>query len=397
MPPDDPIDLTVEPRDLLPQVVVDEWLPSEEESILFLFQFDRYPPYPSHYILPSDFQSFLHQDEILRFDYQSLLKISPPAHSSISKGYQDAIKNSKSPIHSITLKPYYGISPITVPAWIFVYWTEIERAVNTRKRWKVALEWVHKQSSSPLATELCYRVLLGLASFSWSHGVAYTCDITPLFLDTTEKSYLSSFHIDHMNAQTRLQYERLHGPSVAGRHIFATVDHFDAIISFYSQRHAKKGGPLWDNLMVIENQIIKGEVDGLSGAMYLPSKHWVSVVINFKHQKIFYGDSLGWKIPDHERRALQNWIKHLVGRSIKFPPCDKITFDRLSTGHQVDGTSCGLFALNAIAHHHLGHSLLPSDQITLACRRMEIALVIISSMTVCLFHMVQNIITQHTL
>ena len=90
---DNPIDLTVEPRDLLPQVVADKWSPSKEESTPSLFQFDRYPPYLSHYILPSDFQSVLHQDEILRFDYQSLLKISPPAHSSISKAYQDAIKN----------------------------------------------------------------------------------------------------------------------------------------------------------------------------------------------------------------------------------------------------------------------------------------------------------------
>ena len=108
----------------------------------------------------------------------------------------------------------------------------------------MALEWVHKQSSSPLATELCYRVLLGLASFSWPHDATYTFDITPLFLDTTEKSYLSSFHIDHMNAQIRLQYERLHGPNITNHHIFTTVDHFAAIISFYSQRHVKKEGPL---------------------------------------------------------------------------------------------------------------------------------------------------------
>jgi len=34
MPLDDPIDLTVDHKDLLPQVIVDEWLPSEEESVL---------------------------------------------------------------------------------------------------------------------------------------------------------------------------------------------------------------------------------------------------------------------------------------------------------------------------------------------------------------------------
>ena len=59
--------------------------------------------------------------------------------------------------------------------------------------------------------------------------------------------------------------------------------------------------------------------------------------------------------------------------------------DELPTGHQTDGTSCGLFALNSIAHHHLGFPLLPSDPVPLACRRIEIALNIIGMMTVCVF------------
>ena len=106
---DDPIDLTVDPRDLLPRVIIDEWLPSEDESILFLFQqFDRYPPWPSHYILPPNLQLTLHRDPVQEFDYGSLLKVSPPALQSFSKTYQDTLKKSKYPILSVTLQPHHG-------------------------------------------------------------------------------------------------------------------------------------------------------------------------------------------------------------------------------------------------------------------------------------------------
>jgi len=44
--------------------------------------------------------------------------------------------------------------------------------------------------------------------------------------------------------------------------------------------------------MVVENKIIKGEIDSFGGAMYLPL-HWVSVVIDFQQLKVLYGNSLG--------------------------------------------------------------------------------------------------------
>ena len=75
----DPIDLTADLGDLLPQVIIDEWLPNEDRSILFLFQgFNNYPPHPTHYILPPNFLSVLHQTPIQEFDYKHLLSIPPP-------------------------------------------------------------------------------------------------------------------------------------------------------------------------------------------------------------------------------------------------------------------------------------------------------------------------------
>lgn len=233
---DDPIDLTVDPRDLLPQPVVDGWLPHEEESVLHLFQFNQYPPHPSQYILPSNLQPFLHQAPIQEFNYQSLLHIAPPTMSSISKAYQDEIKKSKDPILSVTLIPCHG-DQVILPVWVFNYWTEIGCVVKIRKQWKDALKWVQGYSTLPLATDLCYRLLLGLSSLSWSQAAAYTGDITPLLSNSSRGSYLSSYHIDHMVTQIGTQYKAQHGPDAASCHIFATVDHFNAIYQFYSKIH----------------------------------------------------------------------------------------------------------------------------------------------------------------
>jgi hypothetical protein len=133
IPPNDPIDLTVDTRDLLPQDIIDEWLPGEEKSVLSLLQeFSQYPPHPSHYTLPSNLQSVLHQDEVQAFNYGSLLTIGPPALPSILKAYQDAIKKSPHPVLSITLKLYYG-DPVQLPVWVFDYWVEIECVVDIWK------------------------------------------------------------------------------------------------------------------------------------------------------------------------------------------------------------------------------------------------------------------------
>lgn len=109
MSSDDVIDLTKDLKDLLPQVVINEWLPRDDKSIFSLFrQFDQYPPPPSQYILPTNFQTVLHQDPIENFNCGSLITISPPEDTSILEAYQSAIEKSKYPILSITLQPQYG-------------------------------------------------------------------------------------------------------------------------------------------------------------------------------------------------------------------------------------------------------------------------------------------------
>ena len=194
------------------------------------------------------------------------------------------------PTLSVTLQPQHS-DPIVLPAWIFAYWAEIGRVADIQKQWKTAMTWVQRTSALPPAMNLCQNLLLGLSSFSSSHWAAYTCELTSLLSSSSEESYLSSFHIDHMIWQTRDQYKAQHSPEIANCHIFATVHKLGAIIHFHGAMHMKREGHLWDHLLVIENKIITGEVDSSSGIIHLPL-HWVSVVIDFQQLKILYGDSL---------------------------------------------------------------------------------------------------------
>ena len=126
------------------------------------------------------------------------------------------------------------------------------------------------------------------------------------------------------------------------------------------------------------------EVDSMSGAIHLPD-HWVSIVINFPQHQILYGDSLRNPIPRRVYRACERWVRTLIRRSANLGDDGEINVNELPTGHQTDGTSYGLFALNSIAHHHLGFPLLPSDPVPLACHWIEVALDIIGMMMVCVF------------
>ena len=115
---------------------------------------------------------------------------------------------------------------------------------------------------------------------------------------------------------------------------------------------------------------VRGEVDSVGGAHYLPL-HWVSVVFDIKAGHVLFGCSLKHRIPRVERYAFARWIWWLGKRSGRNLDVNSIP---VHTGYQDDAVSCGLFALNALDHHYLGHQLLPTNQISLVCAWMDIAL-----------------------
>ena len=170
--------------------------------------------------------------------------------------------------------------------------------------------------------------------------------------------------------------------SDAVHHIFTTVDQFGAIMTFYGRVLVKKEGVWWEQLKGIENRIIQGEIDSICGIINLNQNHWVSVVIDFRQCQILYGDSFHQQMPTCQHKSYQRWVKHLINQSKNL--VGEIAVGDLATGVQDDGISCGLFALNSIAHHYFEDPLLPTNSVALNFRRKEIGLNILGTMVVCL-------------
>jgi hypothetical protein len=380
------IDLTEDHGGHIPPDIWKNWLPIQGKSVFHLLQFDQFPANKTHYLVPPDLTPMLHEADIPDFDYATLLQLGPPVIPSVSMAYQEAIRTAQHLVNSVTLTPSPLLGePVRLPVWVFDYWREIELAASYQVEWRAALEWLESYSKSPEATGFCQKLLMALSFFSWSGHNTSVKDITSLLSGSPPKSYLSDFHIDHTIKQISKHHQDLHGPKVSGRHIITTVGILGSIITFYGSGRAppKMGNTLWEHLAEIENRIVRGEVDSVGGVHHLPL-HWVSVVFQFQEGYILYGDSLCQKIPTSHHKAFTRWVTHLYQRSGRNMDNNYIPVCPLPTGCQNDTASCGLFALNAIGHHYLGHSLLSPDPTSVACRRMEIALDLIYENTVCL-------------
>jgi Ulp1 family protease len=75
----------------------------------------------------------------------------------------------------------------------------------------------------------------------------------------------------------------------------------------------------------------------------IDDSHWTAVVIDATTFKICYGDSFGTMVSPFLKDAINWWLSHHVPA-----PLD---WDTLEVSRQEDSHSCGLFAINAIAHY----------------------------------------------
>lgn len=73
------------------------------------------------------------------------------------------------------------------------------------------------------------------------------------------------------------------------------------------------------------------------------NNHWVSIVVNFSKQSVLAGNSQPSEVEGSVVTAF-NWFANLVHMGT-------YNFYRLPSTQQLDANSCGLMAVNAVAHH----------------------------------------------
>ncbi|KAG1863234.1 hypothetical protein DFJ58DRAFT_839203 [Suillus subalutaceus] len=156
--------------------------------------------------------------------------------------------------------------------------------------------------------------------------------------------WLSDSLIDMMtaNLNSRLGMARRHDVTIVSTHFSDTLL-LARDISYHNQKYD-----------VLEN--IKRDVN-IKRYLYFPvhlrvSKHYIAFVIDFHNRTFACGDSLDPKSrPELIINKLQWWF------SKRFDGEFKDLGPTLSHGHQVDSSSCGLFAINTIEHHVFGCTL----------------------------------------
>jgi hypothetical protein len=289
----------------------------------------------------------------------------------LSDSYKNAIKAASLPILSFTLVPTSGY-PVRLPIWVLDYWREINRAMDYRRSWKSALDWLKGIYGPESMVEICDQVMAGLSYFPWNGGNCSVCGMVSLLTN----SYLSDFHIDYTLTKISHHHRNHHGVKVSDRHVFLTVFDLDSIAAAYlgGIRNARAVDKRIQ-LLEVENKIISGQVDSVAGVLHLVN-HWTSLVITFKPPRIYYGDSIGNSMPPNKASSFRRWVCHMLDRSGHGIPESDISIYPLPTAVQQDPFSCGLFALNAISHHYLPQNspLLQSDVFSLAHCRLELAL-----------------------
>jgi Ulp1 family protease len=70
--------------------------------------------------------------------------------------------------------------------------------------------------------------------------------------------------------------------------------------------------------------------------------HWVALLIDFRNHKVYYGDSMGGAINEELKVAYDWWLSMHDEKMFKWVPMDITS--------QQDRYSCGVLAVNALAH-----------------------------------------------
>ncbi|KAG1863253.1 hypothetical protein DFJ58DRAFT_912422 [Suillus subalutaceus] len=235
------------------------------------------------------------------------------------------------------------------PLWTIEFWWRLHHINDIQGEWVAAREWLQQRMAERVDVEVFYEAekqLLILPHDKPLHGPAALPGRTTqsLVLFLSDDRWLSDSLIDMMtaNLNSRLGMARRHDVTIVSTHFSDTLL-LARDISYHNQKYD-----------VLEN--IKRDVN-IKRYLYFPvhlrvSKHYIAFVIDFHNRTFAYGDSLDPKSrPELIINKLQWWF------SKRFDGEFKDLGPTLSHGHQVDSSSCGLFAINTIEHHVFGCTL----------------------------------------
>jgi hypothetical protein len=330
----------------IPDDVLQHHLPSQNLSILNLLYTKN--PTPGTKVIFVANEAYI-SDQLPNATAESmeaLLSIPPPSPVLVQELISCLQSNSS---QSLACHKVHSAQPLFFPLWVVTYWREINGACEIKDTWSRANQFLQRLprefGDAVEITELLKSVYSALAKLPWSgsvQGFTDRSEITHLHRYTT-RAWLQTVHINQM--LNLLESDLISGSENAQAVQIKSAYFMKSLNAARSrgQTPARKGP-----LNATGEALMSGAKQYLATVANCWDNHWVAIIIDFKHQTVWHGDSLALEMDPKLQSLLEWWISQYSSSAFTYHP--------LPITHQLDTFSCGLLAANALAHFLLPDS-----------------------------------------
>lgn len=328
---------------IIPKELQSKLLPSDTFTVNQLLEFHLPSQQTSTIFTQPD--QYLSSDPIHYSEFNAIKIITPP--TSVIKSLSHAVltMDKTDTIQSIACPHAPGHSRERYPLWLLTFWSELTHVGHIKTRWEQAVQYLAKPDTelrnSGVSEEKAEMVYQEIRALPWNALINGFDNQGQLFQLHTycSRDWLSSVHIDHMldllkddlgipvNNMISVQHA-WHAQQVLATYCYGTETYLTSKSCCALRKQAQDFATgIQDMLATVAN------VDG---------NHWIALMVDFRKKKVYYGNSLEHTI-NKEIRAAYDWWLSMHNE-------DMFEWAQMEITRQQDSYSCGLFAVNALAH-----------------------------------------------
>ncbi|KAL1674975.1 hypothetical protein EV122DRAFT_281529 [Schizophyllum commune] len=235
--------------------------------------------------------------------------------------------------------PYHR--DVLYPVWIVTYWKQMYDVLEKRDQWRDGLEWLAKKKADGIKG--AGEALQNCSQLPWDAEL----DALPgaelgasahMLARLLGNRWLSTALVNLMIAQVDLQSKscQTRQPTILERSRFINA----------LERRQPNATALSRVESIVRENLSKCHLYFIVHHR----SHFVAVRVRFDKRRIEYGDSLvGYPAPTEALKEVKSWAENQFGGTYTI-------HDTLPHGTQDDECSCGLAAVNTVAHNVLGES-----------------------------------------
>lgn len=332
----------------IPAAISNILLPSPRLSIM---DFIQYPTPPKNLGRPLSAMPTLFSETPSAITDEhnaiALRRLPRPSSDDIVKCRKKLLEAGAKKSQSIDY-PISKQTTLKVPIWVFDYWEALKEICEEKALW-LAVE-------KKLKEEGAHEILDLLSTVPWNYSLPpfLGFHVTELAKFCTD-DWLGDVQMDQMVfiINNKLQSTN-HHIVFNWSHTFLMIRNYRFAHDTYFNTISEKPTILHRNGAKIEGENPTHTKIGIYFSVNcggdLPvsdmmGNHWVGVVVDIVEKKIHYVDPMKHPPPSELVLVLQWWLRHHVeGKFI-------VDTETLACTLQTDSFSCGIWTLNAIAHH----------------------------------------------